>query len=166
MCKITYAIETPIVERMDSMDSMHEQRMQRRLDYWITELGNTEEIAHHVVIETQYRSDIATAVAVIRCRPYLHIKKQERKKHHQAELYFQISSIRGSTLTVTRPLSWNMYLRPSCTSWCARHTKSSLLIWLNCTRSQDQNSTAVNFNLLVSYSSESTIQEEIYVPQW
>ena len=32
-----------------------------------------------------------------------------------------------------------MYLRPSCTNWWARHTRLSLLMWLNCTRSRNPN---------------------------
>lgn len=29
-----------------------------------------------------------------------------------------------------------MYLRPSCTSWCARQTKSRLFMWLNCKKEE------------------------------
>lgn len=42
------------------------------------------------------------------------------------------NTIKNRLLTVTNPLSWNMYFKPSWTSWWARQTRSSLLMWLNC----------------------------------
>lgn len=45
-------------------------------------------MTHHVVIETQYRSHIPTAVAVIRRRPHLYKKKYKEKKTSPSSLLY------------------------------------------------------------------------------
>jgi hypothetical protein len=52
--------------------------------------------------------------------------------------------------TVTKPLSWNMYLRPSCTSWCARHTRSRLLMWLNYGEKRRKTNCQINMTFVYS----------------
>lgn len=95
----------------------------------------TSRISYHVLIEAQYRSYIPTTITIIWRGP--HLQNSKTKLFHQLYLVkHQCEQQKIKWLTVTRPLSWNMYLRPSCTSWCARQTKSRLFMWLNCKKEE------------------------------
>ena len=85
--------------------------------------------SYHILVEAKYRCHISTAVTVIWRRPHLH----HPRHNHQSKMTNHVSIYQeNKQLTVTSPLSWNIYFRPSWTSWWARQTRSSLLIWLNC----------------------------------
>jgi hypothetical protein len=64
--------------------------------------------------------------------------------------------------TVTKPLSWNMYLRPSCTSWCARHTRSRLLMWLNYGEKKKKNQLSDQYDICLQWMGHVPMRGQVH----